>query len=100
MFSDSGLASQLGTKQETEGVCIVLELCDKFLTKHFIIFIQTLQNISLTGLQSHPVAVFILKELHLTKERKEKMEKPAISWKALEHLDHRSACALIMKAPS
>lgn len=72
MFSDSGLASQLGTKQESEGVRVVLELCDKFLTKHFIIFIQTLWCISLTGLQSHPVAVFILKELHLTKGRKEK----------------------------
>lgn len=72
MFSDSGLASRLGTKQETESVCIVLELCDKFLTKHFIIFIQTLWCVFLTGLQSHPVAVFIHKELHSAKEREEK----------------------------
>lgn len=48
--------------------------------------------------ETHPVAVFILKHLHLTKEGKEK--KPAISWKALEQSDHCSACALIIKAPS
>lgn len=37
MFRDSGLTFQMGVKQETEGVCIVLEFCDKFLTKPFII---------------------------------------------------------------
>lgn len=39
MFRDSGLTFQMGMKQETEGVCIVLEFRDKFLTKPFnIIF--------------------------------------------------------------
>lgn len=35
-----------------------------------------------------------------SKRKRREMEKPAVSWKALEHLDQRSACALIIKAPS